>query len=212
MAVFFAAWKADTSVRGFAVLGAIFFLPSVQWPAEVQVANTIQDLLPRQGWQQYSLRARACSCPESLRRAIADMPAYPIFWSFVVRHCRGFGPWFDASSVLRAWHNEWCPKCLTVPLALIRSNSFHFSFFQFYPLKIILGVDMYVMWPDRFFPMFSSSLWVWNGLPDPETINIHHKCYGNIISDPSRWTIPNYTEEKISPSTKISMICVDTNG
>ena len=79
-------------------------------------------------------------------------------------------------------------------------------------LRGILGLDVYVMCPNMFSPIFSSSSWVWTGLPDPETINIHHKCYGNIISDPSRWTIRNYTEEKPSPSRKKSMICVDTNG
>ena len=77
---------------------------------------------------------------------------------------------------------------------------------RYFGVGCVCNVTRYV------FPMFSSSSWVWNGLPDPETINIHHKYYGNIISDPSRWTIPSYTEEKPSPSTKISMICVDTNG
>ena len=77
---------------------------------------------------------------------------------------------------------------------------------RYFGVGCVCNVTRYV------FPIFSSSSWVWNGLPHPETINFHHKCYGNIISDPSRWTIPNYTEEKPSPSTKISMICVDTNG
>ena len=77
---------------------------------------------------------------------------------------------------------------------------------RYFGVGCVCNVSQYV------FPIFSSSSWVWNGLPDPETINIHHKCYGNIISDPSRWTIPNYTEEKPSPSRKKSMICVDTNG
>ena len=97
-------------------------------------------------------------------------------------------------------------------ISMICVDTNGYLIWKHFHLRGILGLDVYVMWPDRFFPMFSSSSWVWNGLPDPETTNIHHKYYGNIISDPSRWTIPNYTEEKPSPSTKISMICVDTNG
>ena len=105
-----------------------------------------------------------------------------------------------------------------------RRNHHHQQRYQWYELipvgiwfgiistfKVFLGWMCMLCDPICFSYFFSSS-WVWNGLPHLETIKIHHKCYGNIISDPSRWTIPNYTEEKPSPSTKIPMIWVDTSG
>ena len=70
--------------------------------------------------------------------------------------------------------------------------------------KVFLGWMCMLCDPICFSYFFSSSC-VWNGSPHPETIDILHECYGNIISDPSRWTIPNCTEEPPSPSTKIPM-------
>ena len=56
--------------------------------------------------------------------------------------------------------------------SMISVDTNGYLIWKHFHLRGILGLDVYVMWPDMFFLFVSSSSWVWNGLPHPETINI----------------------------------------